>query len=160
MTKAIKQQGVLPGCVAPPGGDSTGASAEREGGALLDPQPKGRRAWGVGRVKRSKGGTGTTRPHRPAVGWPGEARAKEPTDDPAELHVPFWLLVTFDGTWHLRTGGGATSTPENWVVDSGRERRVLVTKKSRSYQQQRLVHGRRCRPAPNTNTSQCQRSNT
>jgi hypothetical protein len=44
----------------------------------------------AGRVQRSKGstGTGTTRPHHPAVGWPGGG-AMDPMDDPAELDVLF-----------------------------------------------------------------------
>jgi hypothetical protein len=53
----------------------------------FDPHSKAELA-AAGRGQRSKGRTGTTRTHRPAVGWPGGG-AKDPTDDPAELDVLF-----------------------------------------------------------------------
>jgi hypothetical protein len=67
-----------------PGEDPTGASAEREGG--FDPQPKAELAQGEYKGARDKGSTGTTRPPSRGVARGG---AKDPTGDPAELHVLF-----------------------------------------------------------------------
>jgi hypothetical protein len=74
-------------------GESTGPGGTprelaRSGRGALTPNRRSRAR--AGRVQSSKGSTGTTRPHRPAAGWPGGG-AKDPTDDPAELqHVLFW----------------------------------------------------------------------
>ena len=66
-------------------GEATGASAEREEG--FDPQPKYRRAWSEYKGAREV----PARHDRTAQPWggPGGGGAKDPTDDPAELHVLF-----------------------------------------------------------------------
>jgi hypothetical protein len=65
-------------------GGSTGASAERE--ERFGPQPKAELAQGE--YKGAREVTGTTRPHRPAVGWPGRGGgAKDLTGDPAGLYL-------------------------------------------------------------------------
>jgi hypothetical protein len=79
-----------------PGEDSMGAGAEREWGFDPNRRPRSRSA---GRVQRSKGGTGTTRTHRPAAGWPGGVLRIQRTTQPS------WMCSFDDTWWHLRTWG-------------------------------------------------------
>jgi hypothetical protein len=67
-----------------PGEDPTGASAEREGG--FDPQPKAELAQGEYKIAREVLAHDTAAPPSRGVARGG---AKDPTDDPAELHGLF-----------------------------------------------------------------------
>jgi hypothetical protein len=71
-----------------PGGDSTGAGAEREGG--FDPQPKAEIAQGEYAYKGAREGAGHWHDtHTPSSRGVARGGAKDPTDDPAELDVLF-----------------------------------------------------------------------
>ena len=80
----------------------------RGAGGGLSPPIEGRAR--AGRVQRSKGSTGSTRTHRRAPrGGPGGVLRTQRTIQPS------WMCSFDDTWWHLRTWGGPTSTPGNWV---------------------------------------------